>query len=96
MTAFSVVYRGRRKGIHRSGDIQRLHASSVANLFGPAGYVSADDGEAIEHSQRGLAQDPQFVAVCELGGAGVADSDHMVTETLIRGMYRYWREVMEL
>ena len=24
-----------------------------------------------------------------------ADTDHMVTETLIRGMYRYWREVME-
>ncbi|HEY0993528.1 MAG TPA: aromatic ring-hydroxylating dioxygenase subunit alpha [Kofleriaceae bacterium] len=67
-----------------------------ANLFGPAGYVSADDGEAIELSQRGFMQDPQFIAVCELGGAGVADSDHMVTETLIRGMYRYWREVMEL
>ncbi|HZJ66096.1 MAG TPA: aromatic ring-hydroxylating dioxygenase subunit alpha, partial [Kofleriaceae bacterium] len=67
-----------------------------ANLFGPAGYVSADDGEAIELSQRGFTQDPQFIAVCELGGTGVADSDHMVTETLIRGMYRYWREVMEL
>ena len=24
-----------------------------------------------------------------------ADTEHMVTETLIRGMYRYWREVME-
>ena len=28
-------------------------------------------------------------------GTEVGDSDHMVTETLIRGMYRYWREVME-
>jgi len=25
----------------------------------------------------------------------VEDTEHMVTETLIRGMYRYWREVME-
>ena len=25
----------------------------------------------------------------------VGDTDHMVTETLIRGMYQYWREVME-
>jgi salicylate 5-hydroxylase large subunit len=67
-----------------------------ANLFGPAGYVSADDGEVVELVQRGLRQDPAFVALCELGGTDVADSDHMVTETLIRGMYRYWREVMEL
>ena len=28
-------------------------------------------------------------------GKEVANTDHMVTETLIRGMYRYWREVME-
>ena len=27
-----------------------------ANLFGPAGYVSADDGEAIECVQRGAAR----------------------------------------
>ena len=32
--------------------------------------------------------------VVELGGRDAADTDHMVTETLIRGMYAYWREVM--
>ena len=31
----------------------------------------------------------------ELGGREVGDTDHMVTETLIRGMYEYWRSVME-
>ncbi|MEY3294311.1 MAG: hypothetical protein RLZZ451_359, partial [Pseudomonadota bacterium] len=31
----------------------------------------------------------------ELDGHGVQPTPHMVTETLIRGMYRYWREVME-
>jgi len=25
----------------------------------------------------------------------VENTDHMVTETLIRGMYAYWRKVME-
>jgi len=25
----------------------------------------------------------------------VGDTEHMVTETLIRGMYDYWRKVME-
>jgi salicylate 5-hydroxylase large subunit len=67
-----------------------------ANLFGPAGFVSADDGEVIEFSQDGFRQDPTFETLCELGGTDVGDTDHMVTETLIRGMYRYWRKVMEL
>ena len=66
-----------------------------ANLFGPAGFVSADDGEVIEFSQQGFEQKPGHRTLVELGGHGVADTDHMVTETLIRGMYRYWREVME-
>ena len=66
-----------------------------ANLFGPAGFVSADDGEVIEFSQSGFESKPFHRALAELGGRDVADTDHMVTETLIRGMYRYWREVME-
>jgi salicylate 5-hydroxylase large subunit len=66
-----------------------------ANLFGPAGFVSADDGEVIEHSQSSFESKPAHRAVAELGGREVGDTDHMVTETLIRGMYRYWREVME-
>ena len=65
-----------------------------ANLFGPAGFVSADDGEVIEFSQRAFESKPAHRALAELGGHDVADTDHMVTETLIRGMYRYWREVM--
>jgi salicylate 5-hydroxylase large subunit len=66
-----------------------------ANLFGPAGFVSADDGEVIELSQYGFEQKPFHRAVAELGGCGVENTDHMVTESLIRGMYEYWRKVME-
>lgn len=66
-----------------------------SNLFGPAGFVSADDGEVIEFSQQGFEQKPFHRALVELGGHGVGDTDHMVTETLIRGMYEYWRGVME-
>src|SRR5690606_1307901 len=68
-----------------------------ANLFGPAGFVSADDGEVIEFSQEGFRQKgPDGETVCELDGRGVGPADHMVTETLIRGMYGYWRKVMEI
>jgi len=66
-----------------------------ANLFGPAGFVSADDGEVIEFSQQGFEQKPFHRALAELGGRDVGNADHMVTETLIRGMYEYWRSVME-
>lgn len=66
-----------------------------ANLFGPAGFVSADDGEVIEFSQQGFESKPQHRALAELGGRDVGETEHMVTETLIRGMYEYWRKVME-
>jgi salicylate 5-hydroxylase large subunit len=65
-----------------------------ANLFGPAGYVSADDGEVIEFSQQAF-ESTDSRAIAEMGGRDVGDTEHMVTETLIRGMYRYWRTVME-
>ena len=66
-----------------------------ANLFGPAGFVSADDGEVIELSQKGFEQNPSHRALVQLGGYSSENTDHMVTETLIRGMYQYWRKVME-
>ena len=63
-----------------------------ANLFGPAGFVSADDGEVIEFSQAGFAQKPWHRSVAELGGKTAENTEHMVTETLIRGMYQYWKK----
>src|SRR5215468_6862350 len=66
-----------------------------ANLFGPAGFVSADDGEVIEFSQQAFESKPFHRTLAELGGREVENTEHMVTETLIRGMYRYWREVMD-
>ena len=68
-----------------------------ANLFGPAGFVSADDGEVIEFSQSGFRQAGDAGStLCELGGTDAEGTEHMVTETLIRGMYSYWRKVMKL
>ena len=66
-----------------------------ANLFGPAGFVSADDGEVIEFCQQAYESKPLHRVLAELGGRDTEPTDHMVTETLIRGMYRYWRKVME-
>ena len=67
-----------------------------ANLFGPAGFVSADDGEVIEFVQQAFEANPEARTISELDGRDVRPTDHMVTETLIRGMYGYWRQVMGL
>ena len=74
----------------------RLRRTRQANLFGPAGFVSADDGEVIEMSQQGIAPAADDAALVAMGGREIADTGHMVTETAIRGMYHYWREVMGL
>lgn len=74
----------------------RLRRTRQANLFGPAGFVSADDGEIIEMSQQGFLAAPDEAALVTMGGREIAPTGHMVTETAIRGMYRYWREVMGL
>lgn len=69
-----------------------------ANLFGPAGFVSADDGIALELQQDGFNQSQAGeYLLAELDGPdnGVV-TEHMNTETLIRGMYRYYKEAMGL
>ena len=65
-----------------------------ANLFGPAGYVSADDGEVIAFVQQAYAANQNARTVSEMDGTDVKNTDHNVTETLIRGMYAYWRGQM--
>jgi salicylate 5-hydroxylase large subunit len=67
-----------------------------ANLFGPAGFVSADDGEAMILSQMGIAGNEAAEGLVEMGGREVADVPHTVTETAIRGFYQHYRAVMGL
>lgn len=72
----------------------KLRRTRQANLFGPAGFVSADDGEVIEFSQQGFTPSDEEAALVIMGGREIECTDHMVTETAIRGMYGYWRKVM--
>ena len=65
-----------------------------ANLFGPAGLVSADDGEIIEFSQQAFEAYQNRETMIEMGGHDVECTDYMITETAIRGMYAYYRQVM--
>jgi salicylate 5-hydroxylase large subunit len=67
-----------------------------ANLMGPAGLVSIDDGQIIERTQNGILPDPNNMGVVELGGRGTDDTDHMVTEVALRAFYQGYRKVMGL
>ncbi len=72
------------------------HRLLSANLVGPAGFVSMEDGEAIEVVQRATrAERDGACAVIEMGGRGaVKDETHRVTESPIRGFWSYWAELM--
>lgn len=67
-----------------------------SNLFGPAGFVSADDGEVIEFVQQAYRANGDARTVSAMDGQEVKNTDHNVTETLIRGMYAYWRKTLSI
>ncbi len=67
-----------------------------ANLMGPAGLVSMEDGEVIARNQDGIRGNAHRSGVAELGGRDYADTDHMVTEVAVRAFYRGYRRVMGL
>ncbi|MFQ5699846.1 MAG: aromatic ring-hydroxylating dioxygenase subunit alpha [Myxococcota bacterium] len=67
-----------------------------ANLMGPSGLVSIDDSEVMDLAQRGVRMSPDREALVEMGGRGIEDADHIVTETAIRAFYAHYRGVMDL
>ena len=72
-----------------------LHRLRQANLVGPAGLVSMEDGEAIEIVHRASHPDRDRTTVIELGGAGViSDRDYRVTDVPLRGFWSYYAELL--
>jgi anthranilate 1,2-dioxygenase large subunit len=72
-----------------------LHRLRQANLVGPAGLVSMEDGEAIEIAHRASKPDCDSTTIIELGGAGViSDRDYRVTDVPLRGFWSYYAELL--
>ena len=67
-----------------------------ANLVGPAGYISMEDGAATGFVQRGVAGSPERASVIEMGGSGVGSGDSRITETAVRGLWKAWRSHMSI
>ncbi|MGE5271901.1 MAG: aromatic ring-hydroxylating oxygenase subunit alpha [Thiohalocapsa sp.] len=72
-----------------------LHRLRQANLVGPAGLVSMEDGEAIEIAHRASRPETDRATVIELGGAGIiSDRDYRVTDVPLRGFWSYYAELL--
>ncbi|HEY7666035.1 MAG TPA: SRPBCC family protein, partial [Xanthobacteraceae bacterium] len=67
-----------------------------ANLIGPAGYISMEDGAAPGFVQRAVGTAADLVSVVEMGGAGTASEDSRVTEAAVRGFWKAYREYMSI
>ena len=71
------------------------HRLRQANLVGPAGLVSMEDGEAVELAHRASRPDTDHTTVVELGGGGViSDRDYRVNDVPVRGFWSYYAELM--
>jgi anthranilate 1,2-dioxygenase large subunit len=65
-----------------------------ANLVGPAGYVSMEDGCVGGFVQRGIDGASDARSVLEMGGDGTTSSASRVTEASIRGFWKAYRNAM--
>jgi salicylate 5-hydroxylase large subunit len=67
-----------------------------ANLVGTSGYVSIDDAEVLEFSQKGATPYPDNEGVLEMGGTETDDQQHHITEVPVRAFWRRYRREMGL
>jgi phenylpropionate dioxygenase-like ring-hydroxylating dioxygenase large terminal subunit len=68
-----------------------------SNLFGPAGFISLEDGAIGEFVQKAIRGEREQTAVVEMGGREVGPSPKTrTTETSVRGFWRTYRRFMKL
>src|SRR4051812_35161120 len=73
---------------------QRNVRLKQANLVGPAGFISMEDGAVGGFVQRGIAGAQGQAAVIEMGGGEASSSEGRATETSVRGFWKAWRTHM--
>ena len=65
-----------------------------ANLVGPAGYVSMEDGCVGGFVQRGAAAAADELSVVNMGGEGAESQETRATEASVRGFWKAYRRHM--
>jgi phenylpropionate dioxygenase-like ring-hydroxylating dioxygenase large terminal subunit len=67
-----------------------------ANLIGPSGYISMEDGAAPGFVQRASRSATDMLSVVEMGGSSIASDDNRVTEAAVRGFWTAYRQHMAM
>lgn len=67
-----------------------------ANLAGPAGYVSMEDGMIGNFVQRGIVAAAAEIAVVEMGGYESQSQNTRATEASVRGFWKNYRRLMDI
>ena len=67
-----------------------------ANMVGPAGYVSMEDGAVGAFIQRALPGAQGRRSILLMGGEDVGSQESRATETSIRGFWKMYRRLMDL
>jgi len=71
------------------------HRLLQANLCGPGGYISMEDGEAVEIVHKASATALDQHALVEVGGVGeIRDQKNLISEVPVRGFWSYYYELM--
>jgi anthranilate 1,2-dioxygenase large subunit len=71
-----------------------LRRQKQANLVGPGGYISMEDGAVGGFIQRALPGAGADASIAAMGGAGVGSEETRATETSVRGFWQAWRRLM--
>lgn len=66
-----------------------------ANLAGPAGYISMEDGAVGNFVQRGITGTDEDTSVVMMGGETAESQPFRATETSVRGFWKKYRTLME-
>lgn len=67
-----------------------------ANLIGPSGFVSMEDGAVGGFVQRGIRCAGEEVSVVKMGGEDIESADYRATEASVRGFWNAYRTYMGL
>jgi anthranilate 1,2-dioxygenase large subunit len=83
-------------GYADDGEEMIQHRLRQANLAGPAGLISLEDGEAIEICQNGHRHAPGS-SIVQMGGVGpIQDNDVKLDDVMLRGFWSYYADIMKL
>jgi anthranilate 1,2-dioxygenase large subunit len=83
-------------GFEDDDEAMTLRRMKQANLVGPGGYISMEDGAVGSFVRRGITGAGGDREILEMGGRGIGSEDTRVTESPLRGFWKVYREHMGL